>query len=73
MAHLYNLRHGGRYRNQAEVFEPTRSTSAAIGERRKPDPRGRPGFLRVDRVHQGDWDGAKGVYHINAVDAVTQW
>jgi len=24
-------------------------------------------------VHQGDWDGAKGVYHINAVDAVTQW
>jgi transposase InsO family protein len=29
--------------------------------------------LRVDTVHQGDWDGAKGVYHINAVDAVTQW
>jgi hypothetical protein len=27
----------------------------------------------VDTVHQGDWDGAKGVYHINAVDAVTQW
>ncbi|HLJ16596.1 MAG TPA: hypothetical protein VKV15_19020 [Bryobacteraceae bacterium] len=24
-------------------------------------------------MHQGDWDGAKGVYHINAVDAVTQW
>jgi hypothetical protein len=27
----------------------------------------------VDTVDQGDWDGAKGVYHINAVDAVTQW
>jgi transposase InsO family protein len=27
----------------------------------------------VDTVHQGDWEGAKGVYHINAVDAVTQW
>jgi transposase InsO family protein len=27
----------------------------------------------VDTVHQGDWDGSKGVYHINAVDAVTQW
>jgi hypothetical protein len=45
----------------------------AIGERRRPDPHGRPGFLRVDTVHQGDWDGAKGVYHINAVDTVTQW
>ena len=24
-------------------------------------------------MHQGDQDGAKGVYHINAVDIVTQW
>ena len=32
-----------------------------------------PDFSRVDTVHQGDWDGAKGVYHINAVDTVTQW
>ena len=45
----------------------------AIGERRKPDPQGRPGYLRVDTVHQGDLDGVKGVYHINAVDEVTQW
>lgn len=73
VAHLYNLRAGARYRNQAAVFEPTRSTAMAIGERRRPDPHGRPGFLRVDTVHQGDWDGAKGVYHINAVDTVTQW
>jgi len=29
--------------------------------------------LRVDTVHQGDLDSAKGVYHINAVDEVTQW
>jgi hypothetical protein len=27
----------------------------------------------VDTVHQGDLDGVKGVYHINAVDEVTQW
>lgn len=73
VSHLYNLRATARYRNQAAVFEPTRSSAIAIGERRRPDPRGRPGFLRVDTVHQGDWDGAKGVYHINAVDAVTQW
>jgi transposase InsO family protein len=73
VAHLYNLRAGARYRNQAAVFEATRPTAISIGERRRPDPHGRPGFLRVDTVHQGDWDGAKGVYHINAVDAVTQW
>jgi hypothetical protein len=73
VAHLYNLRASARYRNQAAVFEPTRSSGTAIGERRRPDPCGRPGFVRVDTVHQGDWDGAKGVYHINAVDAVTQW
>ena len=73
VGHLYNLRATARYRNQAAVFEPTQSTGAAIGQRRKPDPQGRPGYLRVDTVHQGDHEGAKGVYHINAVDAVTQW
>src|SRR5579871_2869935 len=73
VAHLYNLRASGRYRNQAAVFEPTQSSSAAIGQRRKPDPQGRPGYVRVDTVHQGDQNGAKGVYHINAVDTVTQW
>jgi transposase InsO family protein len=44
-----------------------------IGVRRKPEPRGRPGFIRVDTVHQGDLNGKKGVYHINLVDAVLQW
>jgi len=73
VAHLYNLRGSARYRNQAAVFEPTQSSSAAIGQRRKPDPQGRPGYVRVDTVHQGDQDGAKGVYHINEVDTVTQW
>jgi transposase InsO family protein len=72
-AHVYNLRGTACYRNQAAVFEATRPTAIAIGERRRPEPHGRPGFLRVDTVHQGDWDGAKGVYHINAVDTVTQW
>jgi transposase InsO family protein len=27
----------------------------------------------MDTVHQGDLDGVKGVYYINAVDEVTQW
>ena len=73
VSHLYNLRASARYRNQAAVFEVTRPVAIAIGERRRPGPHGRPGFVRVDTVHQGDREGAKGVYHINAVDAVTQW
>src|SRR3546814_17262090 len=47
--------------------------STAIGIRRAPRPQGRAGFIRIDSVHQGDQDGVKGVYHINAVDCVTQW
>ena len=27
----------------------------------------------MDTVHQGDLDGAKGVYHINTVDEITQY
>lgn len=73
VAHLYNLRRGVSYRKQIGVFQRTRPHATLIGERRKPEPRNRPGFLRVDTVHQGDWDGIKGVYHINAVDTVTQW
>lgn len=73
VSHRYNLRHSSRYRKMAAEWKPTQPTAIAIGERRKPDPQGRPGFVRIDTVHQGDWEGAKGVYHINAVDAVTQW
>jgi transposase InsO family protein len=73
VAHLYNLRRSPGYRKLAAKWEPTRPTAISIGERRKPDPQGQPGYLRIDTVHQGDWNGVKGVYHINAVDAVTQW
>jgi hypothetical protein len=55
------------------VYQATRPTKVTIGERRRPEPDGRPGYLRVDTVHQGDLEGVKGVYHINAVDEVTQW
>jgi hypothetical protein len=73
VAQLYRLRATAAYRKQHTVYQPTRPTPGAIGERRKPQPSGRPGFLRVDTVHQGDQDGIKGLYHINAVDEVTQW
>ena len=73
VAHLYNLRHSVSYRQRHLNNRKTKATGVPIGERRKPDPRGRPGYLRVDTVHQGDAEGVKGVYHINAVDEVTQW
>jgi len=72
-AHIYNLRKSRAYRQKRIVYQKTRPVQVAIGERRRPDPQGRPGYLRVDTVHQGDLEGSKGVYHINAVDEVTQW
>ena len=74
VAHLYNLRNSAPYRAQRVVLTKTRPTKAvSIGVRKAPAPEGRPGFIRIDSVHQGDWDGTKGLYHINAVDCVTQW
>jgi hypothetical protein len=73
VAHLYRLRNSSAYRKQNTSYQPTRPTSIPIGERRKPQPSGEPGFLRIDTVHQGDQEGRKGLYHINAVDEVTQW
>jgi transposase InsO family protein len=73
VSHLYNLRRSQRYRKLRVKVERTRASQVAIAERRKPDPRGEPGFLRVDTVHQGHRDDRPGLYHINAVDTVTQW
>ena len=73
VAHLYNLRQRPNYQHQRQDWTKTRSTAVPIGERRAPTPNNRPGYLRVDSVHQGDLDGIKGVYHINAVDCVTQY
>jgi transposase InsO family protein len=73
VAHLYNLRQSQRYRERRLNYIKTRPTAIAIGERRKPQPQGQAGYLRLDTVHQGDQPEAKGVYHINAVDEVTQW
>ena len=72
-AHIYNLRRGRIYRQRRISYQPTRPTPVSIGERRAPRPEGRPGYLRVDTVQQGDQDGSKGPYHIDAVDEVTQW
>jgi len=69
--HLYNLRQSPCY--GLRHYEKTRPTAVQIGERKKPVPNAQPGFLRIDTVHQGDSPEGKGIYHINAVDEVTQW
>jgi transposase InsO family protein len=73
VSHLYNLRKSTGYIRQRRHFTKTQRTAVKIGERRKPNPHGQPGYIRIDTVHQGDQDKVKGVYHINAVDEVTQF
>lgn len=74
-SHLYNLRRSETYRARHTVRTKTRSNpkGAAIAARRAPVPENRPGFIRIDSVHQGNLNGRRGLYHINAVDCVTQW
>ena len=72
-SHLYRIRQSTTYRRRRNPTTKTQATQVSIGERRKPHPQGRPGFLRVDSVHQGDLDGRKGVYEVNLVDEVTQY
>ena len=45
----------------------------SLGREGPPAPDGRPGLIRTNRGAQGDWDGAKDLYRINAVDCITQW
>ena len=64
--HLYNLRRSRTYRNVRRVWDRTRPTAVAIGVRRRPEPRGRTGFVRVDTVHAWTasrlaiWAGSRG-------------
>ena len=74
VSHIYNLRQNNTYKTQRTSYTKTKpSRNITIGKRKKPEPDGIPGYIRIDTVHQGDLDGIKGVYHINAVDEVTQF
>lgn len=74
VGHIYNLRHTDRYRQHSHLFTHTSGPKNTLGVRAKPVPGGKPGYIRVDSVHQGDApDGTKGIYLINFVDEVTQW
>ncbi|MFC1902784.1 hypothetical protein ACFLX4_01790 [Chloroflexota bacterium] len=57
VAHLYNLRRGNIYRGITRRFTMTRPVVSKIGERAKPDPKGQPGHIWIDTVHQGDLNG----------------
>jgi len=73
VSHFYNLRKTNIFQSRMLNCQKTHPVKVNIGVRKKPTPYGKPGFLRVDSVHQGDLDKEKGVYHINLVDEVTQW
>ena len=73
VSHLYNLRGQSGYQVKRVHWTKTKGQASSIAQRRAPAPEQRPGFIRIDSVHQGDQDGFKGVYHINAVDCVTQF
>ena len=53
VSHLYNLRQSQTYRRQRHTVDKTRPVSLPIGERRKPQSDGQPGYIRIDTVHQG--------------------
>lgn len=72
VSHLYNLKKSNVYQTKALHYTKTNPVQRDIGIRKKPEPFGIPGYIRVDSVHQGDFDYEKGVYHINLVDEVTQ-
>ena len=73
VGHLYNLRRQAGYQATRTHWTKTKGRVVAIGERRAPTADGRPGYIRIDSVHQGDEDGRKGLYHINSVDCATQF
>lgn len=73
VSRLYDLKKTQVFISRAGVYTKTRAVVIPIGERKKPFPEGKPGYIRVDSVHQGDLDKEKGVYHVNLVDEVVQW
>lgn len=72
-SHIYNLRKTTQYKRTNKTYGKTNPVKNTIGERKKPFPAGKPGYIRIDTVHQGDLNKEKGTYHINAVDEVVQW
>jgi transposase InsO family protein len=74
VSHIYSLEKKVSYLRSVSFYQKTRKGKGkTIGVRCKPQPAGKSGYLRIDTAHQGDQEGQKGVYHINAVCEITQW
>lgn len=64
-SHIDNLRKHPCYKSS--WINGTKATVVAIGKTMKPEANNNPGSLRIDTCHQRD------VYHIHAIDEITQW
>lgn len=74
VSHIYNLKKKVSYLRSITSYQKTnKGKGKAIGVRCKPQPEGKPGYIRVDSIHQGDQERQKGAYHINTIDELTQW
>jgi len=75
VSHIYNIRDTSYYKKIARNYDATKPNMVMvrIGSRKKPEPQGKPGYLRIDTVHQGIHDGKRSIYHINAIDEVLQY
>lgn len=65
VSHINNLRHHPIYVNS--WVNGTKARQIPIGTTKPPEPNDSPGSIRIDTVSQRD------VYHVNAVDEITQW
>lgn len=65
VSHINNLRHHPIYVNS--WVNGTKARQIPIGSTKPPEPNDSPGAIRIDTVSQRD------VYHVNAVDEITQW
>jgi len=59
VAHLYRLRQSSFYRNHTLTIEKTKPSPCKYGERRRPDPQGRPGYIRWHACRHGSSRGPK--------------
>ncbi|MCJ7792720.1 MAG: integrase [Candidatus Marinimicrobia bacterium] len=64
-SHVNNLRKRVIYKNS--WVNGTKAKESSIGKTAPPEANNRPGSIRIDSVSQRD------VFHINAVDEITQW
>jgi len=52
VAHIYNVRKSFFYKQKHQYYTKTIPVATPIGERRKPRPDGKPGYIRIDRFRQ---------------------